>query len=380
MAGFLVAVLGAGRQGIAAAYDFIRNGHDVIITDSSQDAVANACNVLGIDRANGKVVDFRNLSEVAPVLKEAHGAVFAADYALNLELTKLAVEARCSTIDYGGNHDVVGEQHKLDQMAKQAGVSIIPDTGLTPGLAGVLVAGGIESLDLAKKAHIRVGGLPQDPDPPLNYTLLFSIRGLTNEYLEPSVVLYDGKRETRPSMTGLEKLEIQGREYEAFYTSGGVSTLPVTFGDTLEVLDCKTIRYPGHAELIKFAFDIGFRSEDTVSVGDQEIVPREVFEHMLVTSLPHDKPDVTLMRITVKGTKDGKEASCVYEMIDTYDPDSGLTSMQRTTAWPGTVILQMVLNGDIEEKGVLYQERVVPSEKMVTELDKRGIRISRKLQ
>ena len=371
-------VLGTGRQGTAAAYDLLHGGGDVVLVDGNAEAVHKACAHLGLSQEKGHVADFRNREMMLGFLQEAEGAVLAADYSLNLELTKWAIEAGCHTVDFGGNHDVVHSQHDLCDVAKAANVAIVPDTGLTPGLAGILVAGGVKRLDEPREAYIRVGGLPQTPEPPLNYALVFSVRGLTNEYLEESVVVEKGIKTTRPSMTGLETLHFGDREFEAFLTSGGVSTLPETFDGVLQHLDCKTIRYPGHAELIRFAFDIGFRGESPIEVAGQNVVPREVFEAMLSHSLPHNPPDETLMRITVQGRKEGVESEVVYEMIDLYDPMLKFTSMQKTTAWPGSLILAMLVEGEIKERGVLYQERVVDCDLLVDRLRDRGIEISLK--
>jgi len=368
-------VLGSGRQGIAAAWDLKQSGAEVHIADGNAAAVNSALARLGMAREAGAIVDFQDRDQIVPLLEWADGAVFAADYALNLDLTHWAIEARCNTVDYGGNHDVVHAQHELDAKAKTAGVAIVPDTGLTPGLAGILVAGGVQKLDEAKAASIRVGGLPQHPKPPLNYALIFSVRGLTNEYLEPSVIVTGGRKTTRPSLTGLEKLTFDNREFEAFYTSGGVSTLPETFDGVLQELDCKTIRYPGHAALIRFAFDIGFRSEEVVETEGERFVPRRVFEEMLGRSLPHDPPDETLLRVTVHGVRGGAPAEVVYEMVDRYDPKTRFTSMQRTTAWPGSLVLRMITESEIADRGVLYQERVVDADLLVERLAARGVKI-----
>ncbi len=375
-----VLVLGAGRQGTAAAFDLLRGGFAVRLADTSEEALEAACRRLGLPREAGIVADLASAGEILPLLREADGAVFAADYALNRQLTEWAIEARCHAVDFGGNHTVVKAQHELSREAEAAGVAIVPDTGLTPGLAGVLVAGGVRALDRAEAAEIRVGGLPQDPRPPLDYALLFSVRGLTNEYLEPSVVLHEGRVETRPGLGGLETLQFHGATYEAFYTSGGVSTLPETFGDRLRELDCKTIRYPGHAEKMNLLRELGFFREEPVETGGVKVAPRRVLEALLERVLPHDVPDVTLLRVRVTGGKDGRKAAAVYEMVDRYDEMEGFTSMQRCTAWPGTAILRMILTGEIRERGVLYQELSVDPDRLIAELAERGIRIEFRLE
>ncbi|MBS1261549.1 MAG: Lysine 6-dehydrogenase [Calditrichaeota bacterium] len=368
-----VLVLGAGRQGTAAAHDLLRDGDRVTLADGSDRALAGARERLGVDADRCRRVDFHDLDSLAPLFDAHDGAVFAADYSLNLELTRLAITNRCHCVDYGGNHDVVNRQHELDDQAKRAGVAIVPDCGLTPGLAGILVAGGIASLGgEAERAAIRVGGLPLEPAPPLNYALVFSVRGLTNEYLEESVVIEDGATATRPSLTGLETVTIGGREFEAFYTSGGVSTLPRSFAGSLRNLDCKTLRYPGHAERFRFLFELGFRGEEPVEACGGRFVPREALEAVLERALPHDPPDEVLLRVTVESANGHR---IEYEMRDVYDTTTGFTAMQRTTAWPGSRIMRMLLDGTIAERGVLYQERAVDAGELVRKLAERGVRV-----
>lgn len=369
-------VFGAGRQGIAAAYDLKKSGARILLADSDEGHLLEAGRRLQIDSDDLHVISFHDRNECRKILSMADAVVFAADYSLNLSLTELAIEEHCHAVDFGGNHDVVSAQHELDSKAREAGVSIVPDTGLTPGLAGILVAGGIKQLDSAERASIRVGGLPVHPEPPLNYALLFSVRGLTNEYLEPSVVMHGGKVQTRPSLSELETLEFRDETYEAFLTSGGVSTLPVSFAGQISELDCKTIRYPGHAEFIRFAFDLGFSSENPVKINGTTFIPRQVLETMLVHSLPHDTPDKTLLRVAVEGVKDGEPAEVVYEMEDYYSPELDFTSMQKCTAWPSTIILQMITGRQINKRGVLYQELEVSCSVLIEELGKRGIKIN----
>ncbi len=367
-----ILVLGAGRQGRAAALDLLSDGDTITCVDRDSLQVEQALEYLNLPQDRGHVADLSDPEQLAPFFDAADGAVFAADYALNVQLTKSAIANNCHAIDYGGNHDIVNEQHAMDDDAKAAGVAIVPDCGLTPGLAGVLVAGGIDRLDNAHRAEIRVGGLPLKPEGPLQYALVFSVRGLTNEYLEPSTVIEKGQVTTKPSLTGTESLTVDGRQFEAFYTSGGVSTLPRSFGNVLRHLDCKTIRYPGHAAKMRFLFEMGFGNETDVLNNGMSCSPREMLEKMLEFSLPHDPPDEVLMRVTVVG--DGHRR-IIYNMKDVYDENNQLTAMQRTTAWPGSRILKMLLDGTIEERGVLFQEKAVDADQLIRQLGERGIRI-----
>jgi lysine 6-dehydrogenase len=366
-------VLGVGRQGLAAAWDLQQHGGDLIIADQHEGPLQHALQKLGLPSEHGHLIDFTDEDTVRVLMDKADGALFAADYTLNVGLTKLAIETKTHAVDFGGNHNVVFEQHVLNDQARNAAIGIIPDAGLTPGMAGILVAGGMKALDSTHTAKIRVGGLPQEPKPPLNYGLLFSVRGLTNEYLEPSVVLSQGRRETRQPLGGLETVQFRGNVFEAFYTSGGVSTLPETFAGELQTLDCKTLRYPGHVELMRFALDIGLMGDEPVDVSSGNIRPREVFEKLLSDALPHDPPDTTWLRVTVEGKQGDTPMDAVYEMVDHCDEETGFTSMQRTTAFPASIILQMLVDGELPEDGVLYQERVVDTARLMKRLAERGV-------
>ncbi|MBD3166738.1 hypothetical protein GF324_09080 [bacterium] len=371
MAVFLI--LGVGRQGLAAAWDLQQHGGDLILADQHAPTLRQALDKLQLPDDRGHLIDFSDEGTVRGLMQQADGALFAADYALNVALTRLAIETNTYAVDFGGNHDVVYQQHVLNDQARNAGIGIIPDAGLTPGLAGILVAGGVKSLDSAHSARIRVGGLPQEPKPPLNYGLLFSVRGLTNEYLEESVVLSHGKREIRMPLTGLETVQFRGNVFEAFYTSGGTSTLPETFAGVLHTLDCKTLRYPGHAELMRFAFDIGLMGDEPLPINGDRVNPRQVFETLLAKHLPHDPPDTTWLRVRVEGKQGNTPMDAIYEMVDQFDETTGLTSMQRTTAFPASILLKMLVDGEFAEDGVLYQERVVDAQRLMKRLAERGV-------
>jgi lysine 6-dehydrogenase len=151
----------------------------------------------------------------------------------------------------GGNNYIVDAQLALDEAAKKANINIVPDCGLAPGMVSVLAMHGANRFDETEEIHIRVGGLPQTPKPPLDYQLVFSVEGLINEYIESARVIRDGKIIEVNSMTELETLAFDGfSALEAFQTSGGTSTLPDTFCGKVKELDYKTIRYAGHCQKI----------------------------------------------------------------------------------------------------------------------------------
>ncbi len=287
-----------------------------------------------------------------------------------------AIAAGCHLTDLGGNNDAVKSELAMNAEAEKAGVMIVPDCGLAPGMVSILVADGISKLDTTKSVKIRVGGLPQSPRPPLNYQMVFSAEGLINEYWEPCVILKNGKQETVHPLTDIESLEFDGiGALEAFYTSGGTSTLPDTYAGKVEFLDYKTIRYPGHCVLVKAMLDIGLGSRKPVTVGGVDVSPRDVLKAVLDKNLSFGELDLTLVRCTIEGKKDGKPKAIVYEIVDRQDTKTGLTAMMRTTSFPATIIAWMAASGQIKERGVKPQEVVVNPAIFLPQLKKRGINV-----
>ena len=235
---------------------------------------------------------------------------------------------------------------------------------------------GAAKFDEIDEIHIRVGGLPQDPQPPLNYQLVFSVEGLINEYIEAARVIREGRITEVDSMTELESLSFDGfPPLEAFQTSGGTSTLPDTFLGKIRELDYKTIRYAGHCEKFKTMIDLGLCSSEETVVDFQKVKPRMVFGDMLQKHLPADGPDYVLVRLDFLGTKDGTVKKLRYDGVDKFDEATGLSSMMRTTAFPASIIAQMMARGDVLERGATPQEKAIDPEKFVAELTRRNINI-----
>ncbi|RME21031.1 MAG: saccharopine dehydrogenase [Candidatus Zixiibacteriota bacterium] len=374
-----IAIIGAGLMGRAAAFDAARadNVETVGVFDIDGDAAKAVAQQYGNNKASGYQLDAEDEAAVATALETYDAAVSCVTYRMNPALTRAAIRAKCHLVDLGGNNDVVRTQLAMDPEAKEAGVIIIPDCGLAPGMVSVLVADAVQKLDSVASVKIRVGGLPQSPRPPLNYQMVFSAEGLINEYWEPCLILDGGQKKTVEPMTAVEQLTFDGvGELEAFYTSGGTSTLPDTYEGQIDFLDYKTIRYPGHCQLFRPMLEIGLASRKKLEVDGQMVEPRAVFKKVLETNLTFNEPDLVLVRVTARGRRNDTETTLVYEIIDRQDDRSGLTAMMRTTAFPASVIALMAASGRIETRGVNPQERVVNPALFITELKKRGIKLN----
>ena len=377
-----IVLFGAGKMAYAIAYDLVRHPEisQVVIGDIRFQDAKKLAQFLKSPKAKPVRVDATDYRRVLQTIKNSDCVIGSTTYAHNLLLTKACIQAQSNFCDLGGNIYVVEKQRSLSAQAKQAGVTVIPDCGLAPGMVNVLAYHWAKDFDSIDHLKIRVGGLPRRPKNLLNYQLVFSVEGLINEYIEDAVILSNGRKQMVPSMTGVEELSFPRpfQKLEAFYTSGGSSTLPETLKGKVKNLDYKTIRYPGHIQFVKFMLDIGLFSSQAVQIGGQKVIPRQLSGYLLTEYLPANQPDLVLIRIQLEGKKNGKTVKITYDCVDYYDPQTKLTSMQRTTGFPVAIIAQMLASGMISHKGVIPQELAVPGEKFIQELSKRNIKFIRK--
>ena len=369
-----ILVLGAGRMGLGAVYDLAKQPdvERVTVADMSLERAQEVAARVG-KKVTAAQIDCDDAKAVVELMRGHASTISCVNYWLNERLARAAIEAGTNFCDLGGNNSVVDAELALDADARAAGVNIIPDCGLAPGMVAVLVAHALERVENAEEVHIRVGGLPQDPQPPLDYQLVFSVEGLINEYIEPARVIRDGEIVEIESMTEIELLEFPdpfGR-MEAFQTSGGTSTLVETYLGKVRELDYKTIRYPGHCARFKTMIDLGLCSSAPVDVDGTSVKPRRLLGELLIKNLPHDGPDVVLVRVEVAGG--GKRLR--YDIIDRFDPKSGLSAMMRTTAFPASIVALMMARGQTTSKGALPQERCIPPQLFMDELAARKIEV-----
>lgn len=371
-----ILVLGAGRMGHGAVFDLVRNSPDVSAVSIADADLAKAKAIAeSFTERPVAAVAFEAGDETAAVeLMRGHDAVISCvNYWYNVSLSRAAIAAGSNFCDLGGNNTIVDQQLALDAEARGAGVNIIPDCGLAPGMVSILAMHGAAQFEEVEEIHIRVGGLPQKPEPPLDYQLVFSVEGLINEYIEPARVIRDGRIVEVESMTEIEELAFNGfPALEAFQTSGGTSTLPETFRGKIRELDYKTIRYAGHCAKFKAMIDLGLCSSEGVATSDGSFVPRKVFGKLLELNLPADGPDYVLVRVDVVG--DGGKRFRM-DIVDRQDEANNISAMMRTTAFPASIIAQMMAKGDVSTRGATPQEKAIDPQKFLAELRRRGIAV-----
>ncbi len=392
-------VIGSGMMGSAAAYDMARQDQveSVTLADNdrqrAKDVAVRVNRIAGNKKVQAIALDASKEKEAARLMKGHDGALSAVPYRLNLGLAKAAISAGCHFADLGGNNTVVRQELALAKQAEKKGVALAPDCGLSPGMASILGGELVRRLNgRADGLKLYVGGLPEKPMPPFHYQLVFSVEGLINEYVEPARILRKGKLTTIEALTEPEPFQMDGfAPLVAFQTSGGTSTLPETFEGKVGECFEKTLRYPGHYDLLCELKELGLFSSEKMRVDNVEVAPRALMSKVFEGKFASKGPDVCIMRLEahesikspgIRGLLGGKLKGRVatFTMVDHYDAKSDMSAMMRTTAFPASIVLQMMCMGAINKRGAVLQERDVPAEAFLEEVARRGIHIEYKLE
>jgi lysine 6-dehydrogenase len=387
-------VIGSGMMGSAAAFDMARQTQvsSVTLADNdlkrAKEVAARVNKITGDKKVRAVELEAASEPGAAKLMRGHDAALSAVPYFLNLGLAKAALEARCHFADLGGNNTVVRQELALAEKAEKRGVAIAPDCGLSPGMATVLGGELVRRLGgRADALKLYVGGLPEKPMPPFHYQLLFSVEGLINEYVEPARILRKGKLTTIEPLTEPEDFHMPGfAPLVAFHTSGGTSTLPESFEGKVGECFEKTLRYPGHYDLLCELKELGLFSSEKMRVNGTQIAPRMVMSKIFEGKFASKGPDVCIMRVEahesvhspgVRGLLGGrlKGRVATFTLVDHYDPKTDMSAMMRTTAFPASIVVQMLASGAIAKRGGVLQERDVPADLFLEEMAKRGIKI-----
>jgi lysine 6-dehydrogenase len=375
-------VLGGGAQGSAAAFDLLRTDgvEHVVLADKHVSDPPPFLRAHVGGRLALLSLDATRTDEVLEAMRGQHAVLCALPYFFGYEMAELAVSAGAHYCDLGGNTEIVERQRTLDGAAKGRGVSVIPDCGLAPGMVNILAQAGIDQLDEVRWVQAFVGGLPQHPKPPLNYQVVYSLEGVLDYYTTPSIVLENGEIREKEALSDVERVEFPAPvgELEAFHTAGGISTLPYRYRGSIPRMQYKTLRYPGHAEIMRSIRELGLLSLEPARVDGCDVVPRQLFIEVVRPLLENPEgEDLVALRVEVLGLVNRRERTIRYQLIDFYDRENGLTAMMRTTGFSLALTAVMQVDGRIREKGVRTPDECVPPDEYIREMSKRGVEIQR---
>lgn len=374
-------VLGAGLQGSACAYDLLQNPSitEVRLADKRVDNLpAFLQPYVGGERLKLIALDVKDAAAVAAAMAGAKAVMCALPYYFNLPMSEAAIAAGAHFCDLGGNTEIVQQQKALQPKAAAKGVTIIPDCGLAPGMVNILAQLGIDRLDTTESVKIFVGGLPQNPEGPLKYQIVYSIEGVLDYYTTLSWVVRDGKRVTVKALSEIEPVQFDAPvgELEAFHTAGGLSTMAHRYEGKIPTMEYKTLRYPGHAKIMEAVRELGLLELEPVDVKGTKVVPRDLaIAQMQPRLTKKNSPDLVALRVVVKGTKGGKPMTHTFELVDRYDAAHGISAMMRTTGYSLSITGQLQAEGAVKAAGVHTPDECMPGERYVSELGKRGILI-----
>lgn len=373
-----VLILGCGNIGSVATEDIAKSmsSIEVVVADRDRARAKEVAEKIGESNVSGIHLDATNHNELVNALKDLDLAMGFLPGKLGYRLAETCIDAKKDLVDvsYMSENPLT-----LNDKATKAGVTIIPDCGLAPGISNILVGHAIRKLDKVLAVHIMVGGLPEKPVPPLGYVITWSLENLIDEYVRKARIVKEGEIVEVEALSGLEEVEFPnvGR-LEAFYTDG-LRTLPYTVSNVDNMWE-KTLRYPGHAKKIKLLKALGFFDEEQINVEGVSLSPRKLTVKLFDQKLRRPEiRDIVAMKIKVSGIRNDKHMRYVYHMLDRYDENRGITAMARTTAYPASIIAQLMFKKAVKAKGVVPLERLGMSEeffsKFLNELEKRKIRI-----
>jgi saccharopine dehydrogenase-like NADP-dependent oxidoreductase len=341
-----VTILGAGKIGRGVARMLHHSGHyDVLVADISAEALAS---VAAETPVATRVVDVTNHDAVVSVLKGRKAVLSACPFDQN---EGIAVAALAAGVSYFDLTEDVATTHAVRTIAAKAadGQVFMPQCGLAPGYIGILAHHLCQGFDRLDRVKMRVGALPLYPTNMLKYNLTWSTDGLINEYCNPCEAIVDGKRVDVQPLEGLERFALDGVDYEAFNTSGGLGTLCETLEGRVTNLDYKTVRYTGHCYLMQFLLD-GMRFHQR----------RDLLKELLEAAVPCTNQDVVLIFSTVTGWRKGRFEQVADARKVYHGKVHGLeaSSIQITTATSLSCVLDLHRLGKLPRKGFVRQEDV----------------------
>ena len=348
-------VIGSGRQGTAAAYDIVSHGEpeSLTIIDSNNHNLEKCKKKIkkltnfDVDIIN---IDINDENRLIKSLLDIDIFLSSVPYKFNIYLTDVAIKSKTSMVDLGGHTNNVIKQLEKSKEAKEAGITIVPDCGMGPGMNVSMALLAMEGFDKVEEVRVWDGGLPQEPNPPWNYNLFFNITGLTNEYDGNAYFLRDGKVTEVPCFEDIEILEFDSiGNLEAAVTSGGLSTMPWTHENKIKLLENKTLRYSGHWQQMIAFRQLGLFREDKLKIENVEISPRDFYHSLLEPQLEEDNlKDICIMRTEATGLLNGQKSTKTIECIEKYDEHTEFLAMEMWTGYHASMVMQHIAASKIE--------------------------------
>lgn len=371
-----VLILGCGKIGSAAAEDLsMEPSIELTVADKSVERAKAVAERVREGNISWSKIDASDGLEIRRGLKGFDLVLGFLPGHLGFGLAKACIDIGVDLVDVSYMPE---DPMALEGEALRAGVTIIPDCGVAPGLSNILVGRAALKLERVHSIHILVGGIPARPEPPLGYTITWSAEDLLDEYTRKARIVKGGRLIEVEPLTGLEIVDFPGLgPLEAFYTDG-LRTLLRTM--EAEEMWEKTLRYPGHAEKVWLLRDLGFLDDDTIPFEGLAIPIKRLTARILERRLYRPQAeDILAMKVEVSGTSRGGSRTHTYHLLDRYDEERGITAMARTTAYTATSMAMIIISGVEVGAGVRPPELVGGDEEvfklLLNRLEEHGIKI-----
>jgi saccharopine dehydrogenase (NAD+, L-lysine-forming) len=335
-----VLVLGAGTIGATIAGMLAgTDSYAVTLADARPEALER----IRRNDISLRALDVEDRAALETALAKQDAVVSALPFFLN---TGIAEAARAAEAHYFDLTEDVATTAAVRAVAADARTAFVPQCGLAPGFVGIVAHALTRRFERVRAVRLRVGALPRYTTNPLKYNLTWSTEGLINEYCNPCEAIRHGKRTLVPPLQGLERFSFDGIDYEAFNTSGGLGTLTETLEGKVESLDYKTVRYPGHRDIMELLLD-GLRLRER----------RELLVELLQTALPTTAQDVVLVFVSIVGTREGRLVEETFaRKIHGGEAGQTLSAIQQTTAAGLCAMVELLRRGHLPQKGFVPQE------------------------
>jgi saccharopine dehydrogenase-like NADP-dependent oxidoreductase len=346
-----IVVLGAGMVGRAIIYDLSReyNVTAVDIDDAALEYCKEKFNVITIKE------DLGSAESLGKIISGADLVVSAVPGFMGYKTLETAIRNGKDVIDISFMPE---DFTNLDKLAREKNVTAIADCGVAPGMPNIILGHHDQNMQIEKFEYM-VGGLPKERKFPFEYKAPFSPVDVLEEYTRPARLMENGRIVSKPAMSEAELVYFEYLGHLEAFNTDGLRSLLTTMGHIPNMKE-KTLRYPGHIRLIQALKEAGFFSEKKIQVGDCQVKPVDFTSNLLIDEwkLEENEEEFTLMKINIQGAEDDQPKDITYELLDRYDPETGLSSMARTTGFTATAAVHLLTNNIFTQKGVFPPEEI----------------------
>ncbi|MFO8098714.1 MAG: saccharopine dehydrogenase C-terminal domain-containing protein [Salinibacter sp.] len=374
-------VIGAGSIGAAVVRELCSRDDDVSqvqVCDTRSRALQRLHDQIDSPILRSFQVDARDMNVLSQIVDGSDCVISCVPSEYNPELAELCLSVGVHFCDLGGDDRTVQKELALAEEAREKSVWIVPNCGLAPGLANVLCLHGIDQFDRPEAAFIRVGDVPLHPEPPFNFRISWSAERIIDDYTHPARLIENGSVVEADALSRDEEICFEEAPFgtmEAFCTQGGLSTLTDTLAGRIRELDHKTIRWPGHAQQMRFVMGLGLGEDRKIGVRTH-LTYRDILVRRMRDRLGGDYEDAVLLRVLVRGERDGAPATVVYEAVERYNENTRQTAMMRCTAIPTAVTaLLLAREQAVSGGGANVPEEVLPREQFLDAVAGRGLNV-----